>query len=194
MSLPKSISKEDINKLPLFTFKGNVHLIETKEQALEAVAILEKNDTLGFDTETRAAFRKGESYQIALLQLATNSNAYLFRLNKCSLLPQIANLLANKNIIKTGVAVSDDIKGLQKLHHFEAQNFVELATIAKNNEIKNFGLRGLVALLLGRRLSKKEKISNWEKDPLSRGQITYAACDAVAGLQIYQEFSARYLI
>jgi ribonuclease D len=186
MSYPLSISKEDINKLPLYEFHGEIVYIETKEDALAAVEVLKSETVLGFDTETRASFKKGESYDIALLQLATKSKVYLFRLSKFELFKELTDLFEDSNIVKAGVAVRDDIKGLQKLHPFEDNNFIELADVARKKKIKNFGLRGLVAILLGKRLSKKEKISNWEKDPLTAGQITYAACDAIAGYQIYE--------
>ena len=186
MSHPLSITKDEINQLPLFKFKGKIVYIETREKALEAAELLKNEKVLGFDTETKASFKKGESYDIALLQLATNTHAYLFRICKFDLMKELTDILQNPDVVKTGVAVRDDIKGLQKILPFEDNNFIDLADVARENKIKNFGLRGLVAIMLGKRLSKREKVSNWEKDELSEGQITYAACDAVAGIQIYE--------
>lgn len=189
MTHPLSISKDDINKLPMYKFEGEVVLIETAEDALIAVEALKDEKILGFDTETRAAFKKNQSYDVALLQLATDTHAFLFRLNKFKIMPELTAILADPEIVKAGVAVRDDIKAIQKLLYFEANNFVDLATVAKKKEIKNFGLRALTAILLGKRLSKREKISNWEKDPLTPGQIAYAASDAVVGYRIYHKLA-----
>lgn len=190
MTYKKTISKEDINKLPRYTFKGKIELIDKQEDVKRAIAELREHKALGFDTETRAAFKKGERYDVSLLQLASESDAYLFRLNKLRKLEELFSLLGDPNIVKAGVAIDDDIKGLQKLSPFEAQGFVELADMARERKIEKFGLRALVAILLEKRLSKKAKISNWEKDPLSDAQIIYAACDATSGLEIYHKLIA----
>ncbi|MBT4790412.1 MAG: 3'-5' exonuclease domain-containing protein 2 [Halobacteriovoraceae bacterium] len=189
MKYQLSISKDEINELPLYVFNGTIKLIESTGDALVAVEQLKQEKVLGFDTETRAAFKKGERYDVSMLQLATNSCAYLFRLNKFKLMPELVAILADPNIVKAGVAVRDDIKGLQKLLAFEATNFVELADVAQEKKIKNFGLRALTGILLKKRLSKRAKISNWELTTLTPAQISYAACDAVVGVEIYQAFT-----
>jgi len=185
MDYKLSISKDEINQLPPYRFKGTIVVIESEQDALDAVNTLKNEKILGFDTETRAAFKKGESYEVSLLQLATKSHAYLFRLNKIKLIPELADILSNPNIIKAGVAVRDDIKALKKLYPFKEAQFVDLAEVAKQKKIENFGLRALTAIFLNKRLSKKEKISNWERKDLTPGQINYAACDSDVGLQIY---------
>ncbi len=157
---------------------------------MRAVKELEREKVLGFDTETRPAFKKGEKYKVSLLQLATDSKAYLFRLNKLKNYSEIFEVLSNPEIIKTGVAIKDDIKALKKKEPFIAENFVDLALVAKEMDIENFGLRALTAIVLGKRLSKKSKISNWERDKLTPAQVDYAACDGVVGYEIYQAFFA----
>lgn len=183
--MKKSITKEEINDLPLYQFEGEIHLIETKKDALKAIKALKNEKVLGFDTETRPSFKKGERYKISLVQLATDTDAYLFRINKISFLKELAQILENPDTVKTGVAVRDDIKGLQKIFPFEDSNFIDLAQVAKSKKIQNFGLRALTAICLGKRLSKRAKISNWEQDKLTKDQIHYAACDAVVGLKIF---------
>jgi ribonuclease D len=185
MQYELSISKEQINELPLFEFDGKVELIDTELKAQKVLKDLKKSKVLGFDTETRPAFKKGQSYSVSLLQLSTMTNVYLFRLNKFSMNQELAEIMSNENIKKVGVAVRDDIKGLQKIIPFEAKGFIDLATVAKERKIKNFGLRALTAIFLKKRLSKKAKISNWENPSLTPSQISYAACDAYAGLMIY---------
>ena len=161
-------------------------VIESDEEAQKAVEELKGEKILGFDTETRAAFRKGERYRVSLLQLATDSKAYLFRLNKLKNFTEIFKILSDPQVIKTGVAIKDDIKALKKKEHFVAENFLDLALVAKKMGIEKFGLRALTAVILKKRLSKKAKISNWEKDKLSPAQIDYAACDAAVGFDIYK--------
>ncbi|MFT5170469.1 MAG: ribonuclease D [Candidatus Marinamargulisbacteria bacterium] len=185
MTYPLSILKEDINKLPRYKFNGPVILIESAKDALSAINDLKKERVLGFDSETRPSFSKGESYPVSLLQLATNTKAYLFRLNKFPLALELGDIFANPNIVKAGVGVRDDINALQKLHPFTFNNFVELAELAKQNKIENFSLRALTAILLQKRLSKKSKISNWARQELTDAQISYAACDAVVAFEIY---------
>ena len=185
MNFKKTITKDEINNLPRYNFEGEIKLIDSQGDVSNAVNDLKNNPILGFDTETRAAFKKGERYDVSLLQLATDSKAYLFRLNKLTDFTELFTLLSDPNIVKAGVAVDDDIKGLQKLSPFKAESFVDLAQMAKENKITKFGLRALAAILLGKRLSKKAKISNWEKPELSPAQIDYAACDGVVGYEIY---------
>jgi ribonuclease D len=187
MNYALTISKDEINQLPLYVFKGSITLIESEEDALSAVKLLRNEKVLGFDTETRAAFKKGESYDVSLLQLATATHAYLFRLNKFKMMKELVDILADSNIVKTGVAVRDDIKAIQKLHEFTPGNFVDLAEVAKEKNIINFGLRALTAIFLNGRLSKNAKVSNWARQELTDQQISYAACDAVVGFEIYHK-------
>lgn len=187
MSNKLSISKEEINQLPMYRFSGKTTLIESAEEAQKAIEKLKSEKILGFDTETRAAFKKGESYSVSMLQLATDTDAYLFRLNKVGMSQELADILANPEVVKAGVGLRDDIKAIKKLIPFEDNNFVDLATVAQEKNITNFGLRALTAIVLDKRLSKNAKISNWERKELTREQISYAACDAVVGYEIYMK-------
>lgn len=188
MKYKLSIAKDEINKLPLYQFSGKIWLIESKEDAQKAIEILKDETVLGFDTETRAAFKKGESYDVSLIQLATKTDAFLFRINKTKMLSGLVDILANPKIIKSGVGIIDDIKAINKLMPFKEAGFVDLAQVAKSKGIQNFGLRALTAILLNKRLSKGAKVSNWDKRELSTAQISYAACDAVVGYEIYIAF------
>lgn len=190
MGPQKNISKEAISLLPLYHYSGEIVVVQSRNRALEAIDWIQKEKILGFDTETRPSFKKGENFDISLLQLATETHAFLFRLNIIGFLPELAAILADKSIIKAGVAVRDDIKGLQKLLPFKEENFVELAEVARQKKLENFGLRGLVAICLQKRLSKKAKISNWDQKNLTPAQIEYAASDAWAGFQIYHRLNS----
>ncbi len=166
-------------------YHGPIHIICTSDEADQASKKLENEILLGFDTETRPAFRVGESYPPSLLQLATENEVYLFKLSQTGLTKKLREILADKKIIKAGVSIRDDLKELRKLNDFEPAGFIELATCAKKAGIKNLGLRGMGALLLGFRISKREQVSNWARSDLTSSQITYAATDAWLGRKIY---------
>ena len=188
------ISKADINRLPMKQYEGPVHLIRTLEEAEQAVAKLKQETLLGFDTETRPTFRVGEYYPPSLLQLATGKEVFLFQIKLTGLTEGLREILASPDIIKTGVSIRDDLSELRKLAGFEPAGFVELATCAKQAHIKNLGLRGLAALLLGFRVSKREQVSNWAKNELTESQIRYAATDAWLGREIYLHMDGLGLI
>lgn len=184
-----SISKEEINTLPLISFSGSIKLITSLEDHDCAIKTLQKEKTLGFDTETRPAYKKGERHDISLLQLSTSEQAFLFRLNHIPLTEKLQSLLSNQSIVKAGVAIRDDIKGLRRLNDFQPDGFVELADLAKELKLKNFGLRSLTALLLDKRVSKQNKLTNWEKTVLTPEQQRYAATDAWLSLKLYQRMT-----
>lgn len=181
------MTPEEINLLPQMDFQGEIKLIVRPAEAREAVATLRNEKFLGFDTETRPSFVKGEFHHVALLQLATAHTAYLFRLSKADLMPDLIPLLADAKIIKAGVATRDDVRALVKLHPFEPAGFVDVALkFARPGHTP--GLRTLAAEHLGVRLTKAAKTTNWEANHLSDIQLSYAAKDAVVGFLLYQKF------
>ena len=182
------ISKAEINELPMRQYNGEIILCQTAEQADAATEKLLKETLLGFDTETRPAFRRGESYDPSLLQLATENEVYLFQIQQCGLTAGLLKVLADENIVKAGVAIDRDISELQAVAHFSPEAFVELADPARTAGIKNLGLRGLTAILFEFRISKKEQVSNWARTELTKSQQTYAATDAWLGRKIFQVF------
>lgn len=181
------MSREEINALPIKKWQGPTHLISSTEQTKHVIPLLEKTPVLGFDTETRPAFRKGQQYLPALLQLATEKDVFIFQLKQIGLPNSITALLSNRKIAKVGVAITDDVQGLQKLTPFAPAGFIELAKLGKDLSIQHFGLRGLAAATMGIRIAKSKKIttSNWAKKDLSPGQLQYAATDAWIGREIY---------
>lgn len=186
-SFQKSITSEEVNKMPLQGFDGEIILIDHYEELYEAVQYLQKYPILGFDTETRPSFKKGKVNDVALLQLAANSKTFLFRLNKIGLPDELTQLLGNPQIIKVGAAIKDDIKGLQKLNDFDADGFLELQDYVSDFGIESFSLKKLSAIVLNFRISKRQQVSNWEAEQLSPGQLRYAATDAWVSLKIFEK-------
>jgi len=184
-----NIDKEELAVLPLIQFEGQIMLVESKEDYLISIEYLARQTMLGFDTETRPAFKKGVVYEVALLQLATKDRAFLFRLNKIGLPNGLINILENPNIEKIGVAIRDDIKGLQKLNNFKPGGFVELQERVKEYGILDFSLKKLSAIVLGYRISKAQQVTNWEALELSEAQQIYAATDAWVSHRIYESLS-----
>jgi len=192
--LAQRLSKAEINELPLRQYNGPIHLIQNSADAKQAASTLSAETLLGFDTETRAAFRAGDRYSPSLLQLAGADAVFLFQLELTGLIPELCEILSDPDIVKAGVAIRDDLKELRKLAPFQPAGFVELASCAKKAKISNLGLRGLGALLLGFRISKGAQVSNWAKQKLTPGQIAYAATDAWVGREIYLSMDRRGLI
>ena len=186
-----SISKEKINTLPIFKYNGKIHLVRNDAQAAAAVKELRRERVLGFDIETRPAFRKGESYPPALLQLAGHSAVYIFQLLALRDLKWFHEILSNAGIVKAGVSLDHDLKKLRERQAFQSAGFVELSELSDQAGIQNNGLRGLAAILLGVRISKGAQRSNWSRPDLSRDQILYAATDAFISREIYLRLAPR---
>jgi ribonuclease D len=190
LTFQKSITKEEVNELPLQGFDGEIVLVDQDHGLDEAVHYLKKFPILGFDTETRPSFKKGRVNEVALLQLSANSKAFLFRLNKIGLPEQLIDILADPKIIKVGAAIKDDIRGLQKVNDFDANGFLELQEYVSKFEIESFSLKKLSAIVLNFRISKRQQVSNWEAEQLSSGQLRYAATDAWVSLKIFETLKA----
>ncbi len=168
-------------------FPGKIHLITNDQELGFVTSRLSTATILGFDTETRASFKVGEVYKVALLQLAMEEDVYLIRLHGITQFEFIKNIFENPQVLKVGVAIRDDLKILQKIFNFTPEHFIDLQSVAKEKGLKNMGLRGMTEEVLQANLSKKAKISNWEAKTLTDDQINYAATDAWIGLKLYQK-------
>src|SRR3989304_3460494 len=174
----ETISKEEISKLPLKQFEGKIYIVENHTGLKKAVKYLKKQPVLGFDTETKPAFRKNRKNKVSLLQLSTNQKAYLFRLNKTGLYDGLVDILSNEEIIKVGAALKDDLKSLKEWADFEPNGFIDLQQYSTHFGIIANALKSLTAIVLGFRISKGQQTSNWENETLTEQQIIYAATDA----------------
>ncbi|PTN07769.1 3'-5' exonuclease [Mangrovibacterium marinum] len=185
----ESITKEELEVLPLKSFSGEITVVDSYELVLEAVEYLQRAALLGFDTETKPSFKRGQINKVALLQLSTADRAFLFQLHKTGLRPEIKSILANPEITKVGVAIRDDIKALQKLSFFKPGGFVELQEQVKDFGIHDFSLKKIAGIVLGVRISKSQRLTNWESPVLTEGQQAYAATDAWIAHEIFQSLS-----
>jgi len=186
VSLAVTISKEDLAKLPLLAFSGKIHLPRSLRETREAVNHLSKESVVGFDTETRPSFKKGQFFHPSLVQISTETEAFLFQFKKMESLTPMLEFLENSKILKTGVALDRDIKELIALVPFKAEGFLELGRIARQAGLEKTGLRNMCGILLGHRISKKAQTSNWARSELTDEQILYAATDAWVSLKLYQ--------
>lgn len=183
----RRLSKKEINACPMTKWQGPVHVIRTAGELADAVRHLAKETLLGLDTETRPAFKKGESYPPSLLQLAGEQEVFIFQLQYLGLPKPLRRLLAQPDITKAGVALTYDIRELQGLAPFQPARCVDLDRMAREAGLRNQGLRGLAAVLLGLRISKAAQTSNWAQSTLTPMQIRYAATDAWLGRTLFQK-------
>lgn len=189
--LKPQMSKEELQALPIFDHNGRYILVETVEGSLRALEVLKKATHLGFDTETRPSFRKGEFYNVAILQLATLDCCFLFRLTKIPLSQEIVNLLEDEKIIKVGMGLRDDIIGLQKMRSFIPRGFLDLSEKTRISKSVSLSLRSLCGMYLNMRLSKGAKTTNWENAELTDSQARYAANDAFVSLLILEKMFSQ---
>jgi ribonuclease D len=183
-----TISPEEIGKLELASFPGEIHVIDTLEEEYgKAISYLKHQKIIGFDTETRPTFSPDQrSNGTALLQLSGAEKAYLFRIKKMGAIPRrLCAILANPNIVKVGAAIHDDVRGLQKFAGFQPQNFIDLQKIAWEYGIRDKSVKKMTAIILGFKISKAQQLSNWEAENLSESQQKYAATDAWVCREMY---------
>ena len=180
-----TITHEEITELPLGAFEGKVVVVSEEKNLPRVFAEINKHAIVGFDTETKPVFVSGHQNKVSLMQIALADTVFLIRLKQTGMHSAIINFLENENILKAGVALRDDIKGLQRLKHYEPAGFVELAQMSKEAGLEVESVKKLAALLLGIRISKSAQTSNWEAETLNEKQISYAATDAWVCLEIY---------
>lgn len=193
-ALPPAISREALAALPLRRYEGCIVSVSTPQELAAAGAALRAADVVGFDTETRPAFRKGEHYAPCLLQFAAAQTVYLFRLEQPAAHALLREVLEAPHIVKAGVSVSDDLRELQAVFGCAPRAVVDLGTLARRNGLAQTGVRNLAGLLLGFRIAKGSKTSNWAAPQLTAAQVSYAATDAWVCRELYLEFRRRGLL
>lgn len=187
MAFLSTIDNDSVASLPAARFPGRIVIVDSEEQIEAACLDLQRSAVIGFDTETRPSFRAGVSYKVSLLQLSTHETCYLFRLCHIRLDNRILKILGSRRIIKVGASVAGDIRALHALRSFKADGFVDLQNEAERWGIEEKSLRKLSAITLGERVSKAQRLSNWEAETLTAQQQDYAATDAWVCVRILDE-------
>jgi len=182
-----SITAEEINQLPLRAYEGKVQVITEAKNLSCVYQEVMKHPVVGFDTETRPSFKKGQSYKVALIQLAIPNKVFLIRTHHTGLTEEFNGIFESERIIKAGVAIRDDIKALQNIKPFSPSAFVDLSILARQAGLQVESVKKLSALVLGFRISKSAQTSNWEVPTLTEKQIEYAATDAWVCLELYEK-------
>jgi ribonuclease D len=185
--LGKTITKEEIALFDNEKFEGQIIEITTLTDVNKAVFYLSKFKILGFDTETRPSFQKGKVRNVSLIQLATNKDCFLFRMNKLSFPLPLIELLSNPEILKIGLSIQDDFLTMSRSMQLKPEGFIDLQKMVVHYGIEDISLQKIYALLFKKKISKKQRLSNWEAEKLTESQKEYAALDAWACLKIYEE-------
>lgn len=193
MSEIKTLSKDEINALPIKRYEGPVVLVESTAHVEQALADFAGERLVGFDTETRPTFKVGQKHPVALTQVATARAVYLFQLQRLDHAPVLRQLLQSKST-KAGVGIGDDLKALRELFAFEPDGIADLGAIARKKGYERSGVRALAAMFLGFRIPKGTKTSNWAAPRLSPQQIAYAATDAWACRELHLRFESLGII
>ena len=181
------VDKAMLSQLKRVEFYGKIYVVTSPDEAEHVVDYLLSQPILGFDTETRPAFEKGKRYRCSLLQVSTHTDCFLFRLNKIGLCPAVLRLLGDKEVTKVGLAWKNDTLSLKELGSFEPGRFIDLQDMVRELGIEDQSLVKIYANLFGERISKSERLSNWERNELTERQKEYAAIDAWACVRIYKE-------
>ena len=179
--------KQRIPDLPKVLFEGRIVVILTESEAQKAVDYLLSQPILGVDTETRPSFKKGRANKVALLQVASHEICFLFRLNQLGISPAVKRLLEDKSVPKIGLSWHDDLNMLHKSGEFETGYFIDLQNHVREIGVEDLSLQKLYANFFGQKISKRERLTNWEADILNDKQKQYAATDAWACIMLYEE-------
>lgn len=185
MIYPETISNEDLAQLEKAVYHGKIVVVRDEETLNTWLPMLQNDSIVGFDTETKPSFKKGEVNGIALLQLATSKVALLIKIKDVGLPKNLIDFLKNPNILKVGAAIRDDIKLLTKIKRFIPAGFIDLQNMVPNYGITSVSVRKMSGIVLGLKVSKSQQLSNWDLPNLSEAQQQYAAIDAWACQQIY---------
>jgi ribonuclease D len=185
-----AISRETMAALPIRRYDGPVCLVTTRTELNAALADIQQETVVGFDTETRPAFRKGVRYLPSLVLVATARSVYLFQLRRVDVIPGLADMLTSPAIVKAGVAVARDLQELKEVFAVAEKNVVDLGVIGRRHGLQQSGVRNLAGIFLGCRVTKAARTTNWAAATLSPAQIAYAATDAWISRELYLRFQS----
>ena len=190
----RMITREELSELPVRRYDGPVHMLSAPSEVERALQDLRRESVIGFDTETRPAFQRGESYLPSLVQFATAQAVYLVQVQLGDYSDSMREIFSSEKIVKAGVSVKDDLSNLKNLFEFDEKSMVDLGKLAKRHGLKQTGVRNLAGIFLGVRIPKGAKTTNWAARHLTPRQITYAATDAWVCRELYLRFKQLKLV
>lgn len=184
------ISKDDVAALELIQYEGQIHVIDSMEAFEQEIGQIALQPVLGFDTETRPSFKKGKVYPTSLIQISSLEQAWILRVNRIAYPAALLELLSGEIPLKIGLGLQDDLRRLRADFQFEPQGFLDLQNYVQAFRIDEKGLKKISGIVLNRRISKSQQVSNWDADILTEAQLRYAATDAWICLMIYNSLRA----
>lgn len=187
-----AITKEQLSALPTVCFPGRITIVDDLDAAKAALAYLRRERVVGFDTETKPSFRKGHTNSVALIQISTLNHCFLFRLKKLGFIDELKAFMEDGNVMKIGLSLHDDFLVLNKVMEFTPAGFVDLQPFVKDFGIHDISLQKIYGIIFNERISKSQRLSNWEASNLSESQQSYASIDAWACLRIYNYLIAGH--
>lgn len=182
-----TITKQELAEMPKALYTGPITTVISEAEAHKVFKAINNCNVVGIDTETRPSFKKGKSNDVALLQISTMEHCWLIRLNRTGFTTDVKNFLENRNIIKVGLSLKDDFRLLNKSIEIKPESYVELQQYAEQFGIKEKSLQKIYGILFGQKISKSQRLTNWEADELTESQKRYAATDAWSCLAIYKK-------
>ena len=185
-----AIDKKDVAVMPNVTFAGAITVIEQPEEVAGAIRFLRSHDVVGFDTETKPNFKKGMTNRVSLIQISTGDHSFLFRINKMGFTSELKEFMECEDVVKVGLSLKDDFHMLHQVGEFEPHGFVELQEMVKTYHITDASLQKIYAILFGHRISKGQRLTNWEAPVLTESQMVYASIDAWACRKIYMHLTS----
>ena len=185
-----SIPKEKVSELPIVEFTGNIYVIDSMSKMNMAINALRKELVVGFDSETKPAFARGKLNKVALLQVSTFSECYLFRINKIGIPEKLKQFIEDESVKKIGLSLNNDFNAMGRFADITPRGFIDIQVLAKQYCIADMSLQRIYAILFNKKISKSQRLSNWEAPTLTQAQQQYAAIDAMACLEIYNYLEA----
>lgn len=182
----KKISDEEVKDLPKVGFTGEIEIIEDYHEQNRVASFLSDYRVIGFDTESRASFKKGVVNKVSLVQLSAGGKAFLIRVNKVKLSAGIIKIMESAEHIKVGVALNEDVREVLSLGKFTPAGFYDLQRVMSDFSIGELSLKKISAIVLGVQISKAQRLSNWEASKLTPAQEVYAATDAWVCEEIFK--------
>ena len=186
LNFRESITKEEINELPVLEYNGrNIVLVDSLHKLKSTMEVIKKEEFVGIDTETKPSFEKGKVNKVALLQISTADTCYLIRLNVLGMQNSIIELLSSAKPLKVGLSLKDDYKMLNRRRSFKPAGFLDLQSVIGKFGIKDLSLQKIYAIMFNKKISKAQRLTNWQAPNLTLAQQKYAAVDAWACMDIY---------